>query len=115
MVYPHIQYLGPAHPTQAQLQPHPQPQPASVATTRELDSRISDGIQVRLLWHPDDGHVSVAVDDSKTGEIFELPVADGESALEVFRHPFAYSARRVHPADGHALRRRGCVSGIAAD
>ena len=46
MVYPHVTYFGQAH------------------TTRELDSRSSDGIYVRLLWHLDDGHVSVAVSDA---------------------------------------------------
>jgi hypothetical protein len=62
--------------------------------TRELDSRTSDGIEVRLLWSQNDGHVTVAVTDSKTGEEFELPVPDGERALEVFRHPYAFAARR---------------------
>lgn len=50
---------------------------------RELDSRVGDGIHVQLLWHPDDGHVSVAVDDAKTGETFELAVCHGQRALDV--------------------------------
>lgn len=54
-----------------------------------LDSRVGDGIHVRLLWHPTDGHVSLAVADSKTGERFDLPVRDGDGALDVFEHPFA--------------------------
>ena len=45
-----------------------------VAAVRELDSRESDGIHVQLLWHPHDGHLSVAVTDSKTGQTFELEV-----------------------------------------
>ena len=61
---------------------------------RELDSRSSDGIHVRLIWHPADGHVSVAVSDTKTGERFELPVADGDRPLDVFHHPYAYAAQR---------------------
>jgi hypothetical protein len=60
---------------------------------RELDSRAGDGIEVRLLWHPQDGHLSVAVDDSKTGEAFEVKVRQGERPLEVFHHPYAYAAR----------------------
>jgi hypothetical protein len=84
MVYPVVQYVGPAHPIQPQV-----PRPT---TTRELDRRTSDGIHVRLLWHPEDDHVSVAVNDTKTGEIFELPVHAGESALDVFHHPYAYAA-----------------------
>ena len=62
--------------------------------SRELDSRTSGGIHVRLLWHPRDGHVSVAVDDIKTGESFVLLVHDGERPLDVFRHPYAYVASR---------------------
>jgi hypothetical protein len=66
--------------------------PRIAGAPRELDSRTSDGIHVQLLWHPRDGHVSVAVNDSKTGEIFELEVRHGHRALDVFHHPFAYSA-----------------------
>ena len=64
--------------------------------TRELDSRMGDGIEVRLLWCQNDGHVTVAVTDTKTGEAFELPVREGERALEVFHHPYAYAARPQH-------------------
>jgi hypothetical protein len=60
--------------------------------TRELDSRTSDGIHARLLWHPRDGHLSVTVDDTRGGEIFELAVHDGDQALDVFHHPYAYAA-----------------------
>jgi hypothetical protein len=59
--------------------------------TRELDSRTSDGIHVRLLWHPTEDRLSVEVNDTNTSEIFELPVRDRDRALEVFRHPFAYA------------------------
>jgi hypothetical protein len=38
----------------------------------------------------------VAVTDTKTGEAFELPVREGERALEVFYHPYAYAARPQH-------------------
>ena len=95
MVYPHVQYQGPAHPA------------------RELDCRTSDGINVRLLWHPSEDRVSVAVRDAKTGDGFELPVRKGERALEVFHHPYAYATRReiamsgefapdVHSAGAHS-------------
>jgi hypothetical protein len=86
MVYPHIQYRGPGYPDLAS--------PMTSATTRELDSRVSDGIRVRLLWHPDAGHVSVTVEEAKSGAIFDLPVRDGERALDVFHHPYAYAAIR---------------------
>jgi hypothetical protein len=85
MVYPHIQYAGPAHPDQL-----PAETPEGV---RELDSRTSDGIHVRLLWHTDDECVSIAVEDTKSGETFELPVDAGERPLDLFHHPYAYAAR----------------------
>lgn len=85
MVYPHIRYDGPAYLAG--------PQPALPTATRELDSRCSDGIEVRLLWREPDGQILVAVHDRKTGELFELLVRDGDRALDVFHHPYAYAAR----------------------
>ena len=64
-------------------------------TPRELDRRTGDGIEVRLLWCQTDGHVTVAVTDTKTGEAFELSVREGD-ALDVFHHPYAYAARPKH-------------------
>ena len=60
---------------------------------RELDSRISDGIYVGLLWHPDNGRVSITVDDAQTREAFELGVREGERALDLYHHPYAYAAQ----------------------
>ena len=40
---------------------------------RELDQRINDGIDVRLLWNSVTDRISVAVEDQRTGEFFELP------------------------------------------
>jgi hypothetical protein len=97
MVFPHVQYLGPAHP--AGLRPPAGPH-ADDAAVRELDSRTSDGIHVRLLWHSGHRHVSVAVHDTRTGDAFELTVRDGDRALDVFHHPFAYAARRPASYDG---------------
>ena len=74
--------------------------PAAIKTLpRELDGRSADGLQVWLLWHPDDGHVSVQVHDTKTREAFELRVRDGQRALDLFHHPFAYAGHeRYQPA-----------------
>ena len=83
MVYPLVQYVGPAYATEPQVKRPTAP--------RELDARNSDGIDVRLLWHPVDDHVSVAVNDTQTGESFELPVRDGRfpgrqaAAVRLFR------------------------------
>ena len=63
----------------------------STTTLRELDHRVSDGIDVRLLWRPRDDRAVVAVSDAKTGESFTLLVGAHQRALEVFHHPFAYS------------------------
>jgi hypothetical protein len=74
--------------------------PHSIPTEpRELDSRSSDGIHVQLLWHPRDGHVSVAVNDTKTGEAFELDVRHGQQASDVYQHPYAYAATNVSIAE----------------
>jgi hypothetical protein len=61
-------------------------------TTRELHSRVNDGIRVRMLWHQHDGRVTVAVSDSKTGDAFAVEVRDGERPMDVFDHPYAYAA-----------------------
>lgn len=58
---------------------------------RELASRESDGIRILLFWHPRNDKVTVSVDDTRTGQFFELPVQK-ERALDAFYHPFAYAA-----------------------
>lgn len=70
---------------------------------RELDRRTNDGIDVALLWRERDNRVFVAVADEKTGARFEIELLDGEAALDVFDHPFAYAALRgieTHPFAG---------------
>lgn len=66
----------------------------SIAMTsiRELDTRVNDGIHVRLLWCERDRQVSVAVTDTKTGEAFSIEIRDGERAMDVFHHPYAFAA-----------------------
>lgn len=64
-------------------------------TIRELDRRASDGIEVRLLWNSDTNGVSVAVEDERSGESFELPV-DGADARAAFLHPYAFATRTRH-------------------
>jgi hypothetical protein len=62
---------------------------------RELDHRHSDGIDVRLLWDQGNNRVHVAVNDRKSGESFIVEVREGESAANIFQHPFAYADRGV--------------------
>jgi hypothetical protein len=57
---------------------------------RELNRRISGGIEVVLYWHGADT-VSVFVRDTSTGEEFELEVGAAH-ALDAFHHPYAYAA-----------------------
>jgi hypothetical protein len=68
-------------------------------TIRELDHRISDGIDVTLLWDPLTDRVFVAVYDERYGESFQLQV-DPAEALDAFRHPYAYT----RPAAGDRTR-----------
>ena len=72
------------------------------AHIEELASRESAGIQVSLFWSREGNTLSVVVRDNRTGEEFSLAADPGE-AMDVFRHPFAYTATR------------GVVSTLAAD
>ena len=60
---------------------------------RELDHRLADGIEVRLLWDASTDQLSVAVDDTRSGESFQLGVAAGDAML-AFHHPYAYAGYR---------------------
>ena len=59
--------------------------------TRELAAREGDGIQVLLLWHPNENALTVSVEDSRVGGGFRLAVAP-DRALDAFYHPYAYAA-----------------------
>ena len=61
---------------------------------RELDSRLTDGIQVRLLWCRHDGRLWVSVVDTKGTDAFCVEVREGDRAMDVFHHPFAYTGHR---------------------
>ncbi len=58
---------------------------------RELAARSNDGVQVLLLWHPDDNAVTVSVEDARIGDRFQIAVAP-DRALDAFHHPYAYAA-----------------------
>ena len=63
----------------------------SPASARELAARESEGISVRLLWHPFENAVTVSVEDARVGDRFDLAIAP-DRALDAFYHPFAYAA-----------------------
>lgn len=66
---------------------------------RELDSRVSDAIRVRLIWCERDDQTFVVVTDHRGGEAFSVQVGEGEHPLDVFHHPYAYAA--FHGIDVH--------------
>jgi hypothetical protein len=70
----------------------------TMTLARELDRRVSDGIEVRMLWRQHDDAVFVTVDDARTGESFSIGVRPGERPIDVFRHPYVYAADR-RPVD----------------
>ena len=56
---------------------------------RELDHRVGDGFEVTLLWSEEDGSLKVVVNDWRSDVKFEVD-ATPDTALDVFKHPFAY-------------------------
>jgi hypothetical protein len=77
--------------------------PALLTSIRELDSRMSNGIQVRLLWSALDGRVWVAVLDSVSRDAFCVEVREGERAVDVFHHPYAYAGHHGIPTAARSL------------
>jgi hypothetical protein len=61
---------------------------------RELAYRESPGLEVTLLWHPDDDTLTVSVVDTTNGESFVLD-ADPHDVLDVFDHPYAHAPLRA--------------------
>ncbi len=68
--------------------------PFSGSPRVELDEREADGVSVVLTWTRGADVVAVTVGDARTGDSFELVVAENEQALDVFHHPFAYARAR---------------------
>jgi hypothetical protein len=60
----------------------------------ELAERHSDGISVALHWIRGTDAVAVTVEDARTGQFFEVVVAENERALDVFHHPYASAHAR---------------------
>lgn len=73
------------------------------APTRELAQRLSGGVEVLLLWHPDVDSVELSLEDRATGEAFHVEVAP-EDAIDAFYHPYAYtSGCDVHREDERTI------------
>ena len=58
---------------------------------RELDHRISDGLEVRLLWRPFDDSLHVTMFDARTSTEVAFPVPDHRRARDAFLHPWVYA------------------------
>jgi hypothetical protein len=61
------------------------------APTRELAQRLTGGVEVLLLWHPDIDSVELSLQDGATGAGFQIEVAP-EDAIDAFYHPYAYAS-----------------------
>ena len=60
----------------------------------ELNHRESNGIAVTLLWSRETDELVVRVYDARTHEQFDLD-CPAANALDVFNHPFAYTAAQL--------------------
>ena len=57
---------------------------------RELAHRVSNGVDISLLWDAVEDSLMVIVTDVELGTALEVPAAR-DNALDVFYHPFAYA------------------------
>jgi hypothetical protein len=60
----------------------------------ELASRENGSLHVVLLWKEQTELCTVSVDDSSTGDRFELVVDQSARPLDIYYHPYAYAALR---------------------
>jgi hypothetical protein len=61
----------------------------------DLATRRAGGIEVALIWNRREKTLVVFAHDDLTSEEVAIPV-NGDEAVEVYRHPFAY-AKRADP------------------
>jgi hypothetical protein len=62
----------------------------------DLATRKAGSIAVALVWDRSDQTLRVFAYDGLTGEEIVIPVS-GDEAAEVYRHPFAHTARSIKP------------------
>ena len=58
---------------------------------RELCERTADGVEVRLIWRPSSESLAVVVNDTRTGQSFEVPVAPDADPMDVYEHPYYHA------------------------
>jgi hypothetical protein len=61
----------------------------SSITRRELDRRISAGLEITLFWDPRDDSTSIHLHRAATDQTISFRVPSGR-ALDAFHHPFAH-------------------------
>jgi hypothetical protein len=66
----------------------------SAISPKELDRRVSDGLEVTLLWNPQTNRLTIEVYDDLAEQMFEFDVAP-ECADDAFRHPYAYAPTAI--------------------
>lgn len=74
---------------------------------QELDRRVSDGLEVTLLWYPQTRRLTIEVYDEVAEQMFEFDVPP-QCADDAFRHPYAYAPTAI--VLRAAKRRTGSVS-----
>ncbi len=67
-----------------------EPRATKLRRCKELARRENAGIEVSLVWHPDDDSVSMLVADAASNESLTFEVAP-ERALDAFYHPYIYA------------------------
>ncbi len=68
----------------------------AAATLRELDRRMTGGVEITLLWNRSDNCVIVSMRNPARGRTLQFD-ADPRSARDAFSHPFAYATARGLP------------------
>jgi hypothetical protein len=66
----------------------------SAISPKELNRRVSDGLEVTLLWNPQTNRLTIDVYDDVLGQMFEFDVPP-ECADDAFRHPYAYAPTAI--------------------
>jgi hypothetical protein len=66
----------------------------SSITRRELDRRISAGLEITLFWDSRDNSTSIHLHHAATDQTISFRVPSGR-ALDAFHHPFAYLAHQI--------------------
>lgn len=67
------------------------------AELKELDKRRTGALAITLWWLKGTQHTYVEVIDmdAQPPSVTEIPVLEGQSAADVFNHPFAYAERNA--------------------